>query len=219
MTLNLSVYVIADPALCRSADLVEATRAAVRGGATLVQLRDKTGSTRDMVRTAIELKHALRGTSVPLLVNDRVDVALAAEADGVHLGQDDMDVRAARRLLGPSAIIGVTIRSDEEARTTPLGPADYAAIGGVFVTASKWNETPPVGLDGVTRVAALLRARKPGIGLCAIAGIKAANAADVIAAGVDGVAVISEVFMAEDPAAAARALAVAVASGRARRTQ
>lgn len=214
--LDLSVYAIADPAQCRS-DIVAATQAAVAGGATLVQLRDKSGATRDMVSLAHRLMEALRGTGVPLLVNDRVDVALAAGADGVHLGQDDMEVRDARRLLGPRAIIGVTIRTDAEARQTPLGPADYAAVGGVFATTSKVNETPPVGVDGVTRLTGILRARRPGLPVCAIAGITATNAAAVVAAGADGVAVISEIYKAEDPSAAARALAAAVAAGRIRR--
>ncbi len=208
-----SVYAIADPARARG-DVVALTRAAVAGGATLIQLRDKTSETAAMVATARALVAALRGTGVPLLVNDRVDVALAAEADGVHLGQDDMALVDARRLLGPRAIIGVTIRTDREAEETPLGAADYAAIGGVFATASKVNETPPLGLDGVSRLAAILRRRRPGLPLCAIAGIDAGNAAAVIAAGVDGVAVISDIYRAADPAAAAAALARAVRAGR-----
>lgn len=211
--LDLSVYAIADPARARG-DVVALTRAAVAGGATLIQLRDKTSETAAMVATARALVAALRGTGVPLLVNDRVDVALAAEADGVHLGQDDMALADARRLLGPRAIIGVTIRTDREAEETPLGAADYAAIGGVFATASKVNETPPLGLDGVSRLAAILRRRRPGLPLCAIAGIDAGNAAAVIAAGVDGVAVISDIYRAADPAAAAAALARAVRAGR-----
>jgi thiamine-phosphate pyrophosphorylase len=214
MTLDLSVYAIADPSRCRG-DLAEAARRAVEGGATLVQLRDKTSGTRAFAARAGALVAALRGTGVPVLINDRVDVALAAGAAGVHLGQDDLGVRDARRLLGPRAIVGVTIRTEREARETPLGPADYAAIGGVFATASKQNETPPLGLAGLAGLAAILRARRPGLPLCAIAGITAENAAQVVAAGVDGVAVISDIFMAEDPAAAARRLADAVKQGRA----
>jgi thiamine-phosphate pyrophosphorylase len=214
MTLDLSVYAIADPARCRG-DLVEAARRAVAGGATLIQLRDKTSETRDFVARARALVGALRRTGAPVLINDRADVALAAGAAGVHLGQDDLDVRDARRLLGPAAILGVTIRTEREARETPLGPADYAAIGGVFATASKQNETPPLGLDGLAALAAILRARRPGLPLCAIAGITAGNAAEVVGAGVDGVAVISEIFMTDDPAEAACRLAAVVRAGRA----
>lgn len=215
--LDLSVYAIADPAH-GPADLVAATLAAVRGGATLVQLRDKTSDTRALVALATALKTALRPHSVPLLVNDRVDVALAAGADGVHLGQDDMDVRDARRLLGPAAIIGVTIRTVGEARETPLGPVDYAGVGGVFATTSKQNKTAPIGLSGVSELCGLLRDRKPRFPVCAIAGITAENAADVIAAGADGVAVISTIYKAADPGRAAADLAAAVARGMARRT-
>jgi thiamine-phosphate pyrophosphorylase len=217
MTFDLSVYAVADVAHTRGRPLADLVEAAVAGGATLVQLRDKTSETRAMVATARALAGVLRGTGVPLIVNDRVDVALAAGADGVHLGQDDMDIADARRLLGPRAILGVTVRTEREARATPLAAADYAAVGGVFATSSKANETPPVGLDGLSALAAILRARRPGLPICAIAGITAANAAGVIAAGADGLAVVSTIFMADDPAAAARALAGAVAEGKARK--
>jgi len=217
MPLDLSVYAITDPTHTRGRGIVALTRAAVAGGATIVQLRDKTSETRDLVATALALKAALRGTGVPLLVNDRVDVALAANADGVHLGQDDMAPADARRLLGPRAIVGLTVRTDEEARATPLGAADYVAIGGVFATASKINDTPPLGLAGLSRLAAIVRERRPGLPVCAIAGITAANAAEVAAAGADGVAVISGIFMAADAEAAARALAAAVRQGKERR--
>lgn len=217
MSLDLSVYAIADPTRTRGRDLVRLVKEAVAGGATLVQLRDKESDTRDLVARARALVAALRQSDVPLLVNDRVDVALVAAADGVHLGQSDMRPEDARRLLGPRAIIGLTVRTEEEARTTPLGAADYVALGGVFGTTSKVNETKPVGLEGLARLAAIIRDRKPGLPICAIAGITAANAADVIAAGADGVAVISGIFMAEDANAASRALALSVAAGRERR--
>ena len=211
--LDPGVYAIADPARA-TGDLVATTLAAVAGGATLIQLRDKASDTRLMVDRARALVEALRGTPVPLLVNDRVDVCLAADADGVHLGQDDMALADARRLLGAKAILGVTIRTDAEARDTPLDAADYAAIGGVFGTASKNNQTPPLGLGGLARVAGLVRARRPGLPLFAIAGIDATNAADVVAAGVDGVAVISDIYRAADPRHAACVLARAVAQGK-----
>jgi thiamine-phosphate pyrophosphorylase len=217
MRLNLAVYAIADPTRTRGRALVPLVKEAVAGGATLVQVRDKASDTRDFIARARALVAALRHSDVPLLVNDRVDVALAAEADGVHLGQSDMRAEDARRLLGPRAIIGLTVRTAEEARTTPLGAVDYVAIGGVFGTASKVNETAPVGLGGFARLAGIVRARKPGLPICAIAGITARNAADVVAVGADGVAVISDIFMADEPDAAARALALAVAAGLERR--
>src|SRR5690606_21631927 len=114
MKVDLSLYVLVDPAQSRGRPLAEAAAAAARGGATLIQLRDKTGSTRALVDAARSIRAALAGTGVPLLVNDRVDVALAAEADGVHLGREDMAVPDARRLLGPDAIIGATVRSEAD---------------------------------------------------------------------------------------------------------
>jgi thiamine-phosphate pyrophosphorylase len=156
-----------------------------------------------MIEHARALAHALAGSGVPLIVNDRVDVALAAGAVGVHVGQDDMPVAEARRLLGRDAIIGLSVKTIEQARAAPLDALDYVAIGGVFATGSKDNPDPPVGLDGLRRLAEAVRARAPGFPVCAIAGIDAGNAAEVIAAGADGVAVISALTRTADPAAAA----------------
>jgi thiamine-phosphate pyrophosphorylase len=137
-----------------------------------------------------------------LIVNDRVDVALAAGADGVHIGQDDMDPADARRLLGPRAIIGLSVKTPEQARTAPLEHLSYVAVGGVFPTTSK-NNPPPIGVDGLREIVAAVRARLPGFPVGAIAGITEANAAEVIAAGADGIAVISALSFAPDPAQAA----------------
>src|SRR4030095_9543769 len=117
--------------------LVELTRLVVAGGATLIQLRDKHGATRQMIKTASALKAALAGTGVPLVVNDRVDVALVAQADGVHVGQEDMRVEDARRLLGPKAIIGLSIKSVALRNGAPLDQLDYVGVGGVYATTSK----------------------------------------------------------------------------------
>jgi len=143
---------------------------------------------------------------VPLLINDRVDVALAAEADGVHIGQDDMAAEDARLLLGRNAIIGLSIKSVAQAQAAPLEHLDYVAIGGVFATTSKGNTDPPIGLDGLRSIAQRIRARAPDFPICAIAGINESNAADVIAAGADGVSVISALSLAHNPAAAAKSL-------------
>ena len=203
---DLRLYGIADPARAGGRDLAGLARAAVAGGCTLIQYRDKDADGRTLVAHARALKAALAGTRVPLLVNDRVDVALAAGADGVHLGQEDMHAADARRIMGPGAIIGVTIKTPAQGDELYRLPVDYACIGGVFATASKANPEPPVGLDGFSRVA--FRARLAGgrIPVGAIAGIDAANAASVIGAGADGIAVISAIFSADDVAAAARRL-------------
>ena len=206
---DLRVYVILDPAQSDAA-LDRLVREAAAGGATLFQLRDKAGSTRDMVVRTRAVMSALAASGPPLLVNDRIDVALAAGARGAHIGQDDMSPEDARRLLGPSAVIGLTVRSDEEAEAAPLDLLDYVAIGGVFATMSKANPAPPIGLDGLARLSRIIRRRSAGMPVCAIAGISAENAAEVVRAGADGVAVISAVSRAPDPRSAVRALRAAV---------
>lgn len=206
MKADLRLYALLDPAQTGRHALNDLAAAVARGGVTLVQLRDKNSDTRTMIARARGLKKTLAPAGVAVLVNDRVDVALAARADGVHLGQDDMPADMARVLLGEGAIIGLSVRSEEEALAAPLHVLDYVAIGGVFGTLSKKNETPPVGIAGLGRLAAIIRTRKPGMPIVAIAGIDETNAADVIAAGADGVAVISALAKASDPRDAAERL-------------
>jgi thiamine-phosphate pyrophosphorylase len=213
-TLDLRLYAILDPE--QFADCAELARQVVRGGATLVQLRDKHSATRAMIGRAQAIKAALSEGAparVPFLVNDRVDVALAVGADGVHLGQDDMDIENARRLLGPHAIIGLSLKTIGEAATAPLNAIDYAGIGGVFATSSKNNPGAPIGPAGLARIIEALRARKPDFPVCAIAGITASNAAEAIGAGADGIAVISALAKARDTEAAARGLRGIVDAG------
>jgi thiamine-phosphate pyrophosphorylase len=214
---DLRLYALVDPERANGLALDDLAARVAQGGATLVQLRDKHGSTRQMVDAARAIKQALHGSGVPLLINDRVDVALAAQADGVHVGQDDMAVTDARRLLGRDAIIGLSIKSVAQANAAPLELLDYVAIGGVFATTSKDNPDPPVGTAGLRSIAATIRARAANFPVCAIAGIDRTNAADVIAAGADGVSVISALSMTPDPAAAARALRGVVEQALARR--
>jgi thiamine-phosphate diphosphorylase len=214
---DLRLYGIIDPERTGGRELVHLVREAVAGGATLIQYRDKRAAGGLLVERARELKATLAGTGVPLLVNDRVDVALAAEADGVHLGQDDMQPVVARRILGPRAIIGLTIKTAEQAEAAAALPIDYTCVGGVFGTASKNNPAPPIGLQGLAGIASRVRrATRTPVG--AIAGIDASNAAAVMDAGVDGVAVISALFMAVDPRAEAQRLRRIVDEGLARRS-
>jgi thiamine-phosphate pyrophosphorylase len=159
-----------------------------------------------MVTRARAIKKALAPFNVPLVINDRIDVALAAGADGVHVGQDDMAVEDARKLLGRDAIIGLSIKTLAEAQAAPVALIDYIGSGGVYVTGSKQQKNAPIGPEGLARVVAALHARAPKLPVCGIAGIDAGNAAAVIEAGADGVAVISALSLAPDPAAAARAL-------------
>ena len=210
MKIDLRLNAIVDPERANGRDLAELARLCAEGGATLIQLRDKHSDTRALVNEARAIKKALAPFSVPLVVNDRVDVALAAGADGVHLGQDDMAVSDARSLLGSDAIIGLSIKNVGEAEVAPVELIDYVGSGGVYVTLSKQQKNPPIGPEGLARIIAVLRRRsserKRELPVCGIAGIDAENAGAVIAAGAEGVAVISALSLSPDPAAAARAL-------------
>jgi thiamine-phosphate pyrophosphorylase len=202
---DLRLYALLDPDNAGGHDLPRLA-GLIAPGTTLVQLRDKHAGTREMILRARALHAALKPSGIPLLINDRVDVALACGAEGVHVGWDDMEPADARRLLGPKAIIGLSIKSVRQADAAPFDMLDYVAIGGVFTTISKDNPDPPVGLDGLKTILAAVRARAPRMPVAAIAGIDASNAGDVIAGGADGVSVISALSRAADPAAATKTL-------------
>ena len=206
---DISLYAILDPHRANGRtskdELAALAKAAVRGGATILQYRHKDADTRTMVNNARAILDAMNSSAVPLVINDRVDVALAVGAQGVHVGQDDMDPVDARRLLGPDAIIGNSNKTEVHATSAPVGGLDYAFIGGVFDTASKDNPTA-IGLEGWQTIADHYRERSPRLPVGAIAGIDSSNIADVINAGADGVAVISAIFMEEDVEAATRNL-------------
>lgn len=204
MTVDLRLYALLDPQRANGRDLGSLARLVAEGGATLVQLRDKIGSTRQLIEEARDIGAALADTKIPILINDRVDVALAAEADGVHIGWDDIGAADARLLLGRTAIIGLSIKTMQQAQQAPLEHLDYVCIGGVYETMSKDNPDPPIGAEGLRAIATVIRRRAPGMPVGAIAGIDERNAPETIAAGADGVAVISALSMAPDPKAAAR---------------
>ncbi|CAN7645844.1 thiamine phosphate synthase [Ensifer adhaerens] len=201
---------LVDARLGDKESLADLARMAALNGATLIQYRDKTSSTREMIEQARAICAALAGTGVPFVVNDRVDVALAAGAAGVHLGRDDMDATTARSIMGDTAIIGLTVKNEADAQAAIASPIDYACIGGVYETLSKHNSDAPVGLEGVARLRAALLAAKPDLPVGAIAGINSQRAAEVVAAGADGVAVIATIFAAVDPAATTRELRTSV---------
>jgi thiamine-phosphate pyrophosphorylase len=203
---DLRLNAIIDPERAGGHQLADLAAQCARGGATLVQLRDKCSETRTLVEQARAIKHALAAFAVPFVINDRVDVAMAAGAHGVHLGHDDMAVEDARRLLGSRAIIGLSVKSVEEAEAARLDLVDYVGSGGVYATSSKQQKNVPIGPAGLARIIAALRRRAPDLPICGIAGIDASNAAEVIAAGADGVAVISALSLVADPQAAARQL-------------
>jgi thiamine-phosphate pyrophosphorylase len=203
---DVRLYALVDPERAGGHRLPELAGLVAAGGATLVQLRDKHGSTRAMVEAARAIKAHLAPRRVPLLINDRLDVALAAAADGVHVGQDDLAVEDARRLLGPDAIIGLSIKTVAQAEAAPVELIDYVGIGGVFATTSKDNPDPPIGVAGLKRIVDVFRRRARKLPLCAIAGIDAGNAGPVVTAGADGVAVISALSLSPSPPDAAREL-------------
>jgi thiamine-phosphate pyrophosphorylase len=206
MTVDLRLNAIVDPERAGGRDLVELAGLCAQGGATLIQLRDKLSETRAMVAQAKAIKKALAPFGVPFVVNDRIDVALAVAADGVHLGQDDMAIEDARRLLGRGAIVGLSVKTVAQADAAPVELIDYVGSGGVYITGSKQQKNAPIGPAGLKRVIEALHRRAPQLPVCGIAGIDATNAAAVIAAGADGIAVISALSLAPDPAAAARTL-------------
>ncbi len=202
MNIDLRLYALVDPAVAGGRMLTDLAKL-IAGSATLVQLRDKHGSTRAMMEEARSLRAVLEPAGVPLLINDRVDVALAAEADGVHIGQNDMAAEDARLLLGRAAIIGLSLSTVHQAQAAPLDLIDYVGIGAVYPTGSKDDASTPIGVAGLSEIVQVVRARKPGFPVCAISGINAANAGETIAAGADGVAVISALSRAPDPEKAA----------------
>jgi thiamine-phosphate pyrophosphorylase len=203
-----TLYLVTDRRLANARSLPDVVAAAVRGGVTAVQLREKECSTREFIELARALKALLAPLGVPLIVNDRVDVALAACADGVHLGQSDMDCRDARRLLGPSAVIGLSVENLEQAAAAPP-EADYLGVSPVFSTPTKPDTPPEWGIAGL---AALRRATRRQ--LVAIGGIHCENVEHVIRSGADGIAIVSAICAAPDPELAARALRRAIGRGR-----
>jgi thiamine-phosphate pyrophosphorylase len=197
----LRLYLVADRGYAAGRRLRPIVEAAVQGGVTLVQIRDKGDDARAFLTEALELRDALAGSGVPLLVNDRIDIARAIGADGVHLGQSDLPPRIARELLGPDAIVGLSIESRGQVGDGRFDGVDYLGVGPVFATSTKSDAAPPIGLDGLAAIRAATTLPMVGIG-----GIGPANAASVRATGVAGICVVSAILGATDPAAATRAL-------------
>lgn len=206
MPVDVRLNAIVDPERAGGRVLADLARLCAEGGATLVQLRDKVSETRVMVEEARAIKKALAPFAVPFVVNDRIDVALAAKADGVHLGPDDMTIEDARAILGRDAIVGLSVKSVQEAEAAPVELIDYVGSGGVYVTLSKAQKNAPIGPGGLARIVDALHRRAPRLPVVGIAGIAVGNAAEVIGAGADGVAVISALSLSPDPATTARTL-------------
>lgn len=198
---NWTLYFVTDGRAAESRSLVELTRAAVQGGATAVQLRKKIGNTRNILELGLALLKLTRAAAVPLIINDRVDVALALGADGVHVGQDDLPARDVRRLIGPERILGVSAGTVAEAKQAQADGADYIGAGDVFGTLSKPDAGSPIGLSSLAEIV-----RAVAIPVVGIGGITEATAASVTEAGAAGVAVISAITRSSNPEDAARRL-------------
>ena len=207
-----TLYLVTDTALCAPRSVPAVVAAAVVGGVTAVQVRDKTASRRDLLALTRAVQEVLAPTpQVRLVVNDAVDVALLTGADGVHVGQDDLPADEVRGLLGPDALVGVSVGSAADLDAVlalPPGTVDLVGLSPVWATPTKPDAGAALGLEGTRALAA--RARTAGLTSVAIGGVHAANAAAVAATGVDGVCVVSDVCAAADPAAAARTLRVAL---------
>jgi thiamine-phosphate pyrophosphorylase len=201
-TIDLSLYLVLDPGLCAGFGMVETARAAVAGGATIVQLRDKHADTPLMIETGRALKAALSGTGALLIVNDNVEAAVAIGADGLHIGQEDMDAPTARARIGDDMILGLSVETEVLAAGVDPAIVDYAGIGPVFATSTKADHKEPTGFAGLARLV-----RVCPVPAVAIGGLKAAHVGDVFAAGANGLAVVSAICGTRDPEAAAREIA------------
>lgn len=207
------LYLVTDRDLCGKRPLEEVVLLSVRGGAACVQIREKNLSTRAFVEEALRIREILAPFRVPLIVNDRVDVALAVGAEGVHVGQDDMPYETARRLMGPGAIIGLSVETWEDVERAEALDADYLGVSPVFETPTKTDTKGSWGIEGIEKIRAF--SRHP---LVAIGGMNPSNAGEAVRAGADAVAVVSAVCAAPDPFQVSRDLArIIEAAGKERR--
>lgn len=191
--IDLSLYLVTDSGLSRGRSLTEVVEAALSGGVTALQYREKDKDFRHMLEEARILRQLCREAGIAFIVNDRLDLALAVDADGVHVGQSDMPAQVARKLLGPDKLLGISAGTVDLALTAQAEGADYIGAGPVFATATKPDADQPIGLEGLRSVCSVLK-----LPVVAIGGINADNAAGIIEAGAAGVAVVSAIVSADD---------------------
>lgn len=202
---DYTLYLVTDEADNYPQGLLAGVEAALAGGATLVQFRAVRGSRQQLYKTALELRDFLRARQVPLVINDHVDLALAVEADGVHVGQNDLPPSVVRRLIGPARVLGLSITDPGQLTSVDFSVVDYLGAGPVFATSSKADAAPPLGLEGLAEI--VCRSPRPVV---AIGGITLANAPTVFGSGIAGVAIISGLSRAPNAQEAARAYRAAV---------
>lgn len=206
---DLTLMLVTDAAMMARRGVVETSLAAVAGGVTVVQLRDKTADDESLTALARALRESLAPLGVPLIVNDRVAVAIAAEAEGLHIGQEDGSPAEARARIRAEMILGLSVTGPADVATVDPAVVDYVGLGPVIASATKADAAPPLGLDGTRAIGATL-----GLPWVAIGGIGTGNAAAIMATGASGLAVVSAIAAADDPRAAAAGLRAAIQEGR-----
>jgi thiamine-phosphate pyrophosphorylase len=207
--IDWSLYLVTDRDLAGEKSIEDVITAAIKGGVTAVQLREKECTTLEYISLAKRIKQLLENSPVPLIINDRIDVALASNADGVHVGQSDMPYYEARRIMGPNSIIGLTVETVGQARLAELTDADYLGVSTIYATPTKTDTINEWGLKGLKKLRT-----QTGKSLVAIGGINSQNAADVIKAGADGIAVVSAICASSDPESSAREMYSIIANAR-----
>jgi len=199
--IDYSLYLVTDRGLSRGRTTIQIVEAALCGGVTCVQLREKTCSTREFITQALSIKDHLKRHNVPIIINDRVDIAQAVNADGVHLGQSDMPIETAKAILKDSMIIGISAESLEDAVQGEKDGADYIGVSPIYATPTKTDAASPLGLEGLREIRKSVKIPLVGIG-----GLNRENAGEVINNGADGVAVVSAIVAADNPEKVAREL-------------
>jgi thiamine-phosphate pyrophosphorylase len=200
---DLRLYLVTDRELTLGRPLEQIVEEAVKGGVTMVQLREKECSSREFYEIALNLKQLLKPYHIPLIINDRLDIALAADADGLHIGQSDLPWQVARSVLGKNKILGLSVENNKQVQEANLADVDYIGISPAFSTLTKTNTQAPFGLEGIRKAATITRHRTVAIG-----GINITNAQAVIEAGANGIAVVSAIVSAENPMQAAQQLKI-----------
>ena len=199
--LDLSLYLVTDRKLACGRPIEMVVQDAIDGGVTMVQIREKKCSAREFMKVASNLLEITREAKVPLIINDRIDVALAIGADGVHLGQDDIPCETARKILGPDAIIGISVTNIDQAKAANNWDIDYIGIGPIFFTMTKEDCKPPIGFEGIKAITQISRHKSVAIG-----GIKVDSIEEAMQSGASGVAVVSAIMAASNPQTAAQDL-------------
>lgn len=208
--IDYSLYLVTDRGLSKGRPTNEIVRSAVNGGVTCVQLREKDATTREFIEQALHIRSFLKNRNIPLIINDRLDVALAVKADGIHLGQKDMPLKMARSIVKNTMVIGISAENLEDAIAAERDGADYIGVSPIYMTSTKTDTAPALGLEGLKRISEHVKIPKVAIG-----GLHPTNAADVIRNGADGVAVVSSIVSADHPEHAAAQLRRIIAGARA----